>query len=462
MKKYLLLLLLFYCTAAFANTNRDVFAKYFNNYFVDTCSLSGDGIQETLDAVSSNIHSIELSPLYFQRVQMRFSYHKNVVLHQGDSAKKLGEVISTIHEPITFWLDGHYSMEDTAKGQTMTPLLAELEHIKQHPIKTHTILIDDMRQVGTDSFDNITLEQIVAKLKEINPNYSITYERGFVKDDVLVAHIDCSHPPLLSVPEEKKPQLIDFARNEFSQFGEDGIIEKIFEVIGTRSKICIEFGASDGFSLSNTANLWSKDLSWKAILIEIDPKRTQELIHKTAPYNCIPLCKKVGFCKDDSLEFILSEHQIPEEVALLSIDIDGNDIYVLQSLEKLRSRVLICEHNPTFPASLDIVGKADSATGCSIGALKRVAESKGYSLVAVTATNSIFVTNEELEKFAHFETAFEKLVKNQERFLRYVVTDYSGKYQLVASDDYVNAYGLASPMNEKLNGKYTELELPKR
>ncbi len=187
------MLLLFCYNNVFANTNREVFVKYPNKYFVETGSFYGEGIQAALDAGFPNIHSIELSPLYFQRVQMRFAYHKNITLHQGDSAKKLGEVIKTIQEPITFWLDGHYSMEDTAKGETMTPLLAELEQIKQHPIKTHTILIDDMRQVGTDSFDNITLEQIVAKLKEINPNYSITYEPGFITDDVLVAHIDSSH-----------------------------------------------------------------------------------------------------------------------------------------------------------------------------------------------------------------------------------------------------------------------------
>lgn len=40
-------------------------------------------------------------------------------------------------------------------------------------------------------------------------------------------------------------KLSSVVKNVYSQNGEDGIIEKIFEVIGTISRICIEFGAWD-------------------------------------------------------------------------------------------------------------------------------------------------------------------------------------------------------------------------
>lgn len=49
--------------------------------------------------------------------------------------------------------------------------------------------------------------------------------------------------------------LNEFASNVTSQFGEDGIIEKILEVIGDANRWCVEFGASDGVYLSNTYNL---------------------------------------------------------------------------------------------------------------------------------------------------------------------------------------------------------------
>src|SRR5581483_10712642 len=84
----------------------------------------------------------------------------------------------------------------------------------------------------------------------------------------------------ISAKESEKPKLSDFKLNVFSQWGEDGIIQKIFNIIGVKSKICVEFGAADGFYFSNTANLWSKDPSWKAVLIECDPKFFSQLVTK--------------------------------------------------------------------------------------------------------------------------------------------------------------------------------------
>lgn len=53
----------------------------------------------------------------------------------------------------------------------------------------------------------------------------------------------------------KNDGLLDYRRNVTSQCGEDGIIEKIFEMIGARNKWCVEFGAYDGKHLSNSYNL---------------------------------------------------------------------------------------------------------------------------------------------------------------------------------------------------------------
>lgn len=183
------LVALFYSQSIHASTTQKVFEKYPNHYFVETGTWYGDGVQMALNTGFQEVYSIELAPHYYEKAQKRFSNQWNIHLYQGDSAKILGNVIANINESITFWLDGHCSLEDTAKGETMTPLLSELELIKQHPIKTHTILIDDIRQASTSAFDYTTLEQIIAKLKEINPNYSLTFEDGFVKNDVLVAYI---------------------------------------------------------------------------------------------------------------------------------------------------------------------------------------------------------------------------------------------------------------------------------
>ena len=56
-----------------------------------------------------------------------------------------------------------------------------------------------------------------------------------------------------------------FASNVTSQYGEDGMIAKIFEFIGVKNRWCVEFGAWDGKYLSNTWDLinnkgWSRFL----------------------------------------------------------------------------------------------------------------------------------------------------------------------------------------------------------
>ena len=79
----------------------------------------------------------------------------------------------------------------------------------------------------------------------------------------------------------QKKLLYEFAANNYSQFGEDGIIQEIFKVIGTKSKLTVEFGAWDGFLYSNTAALWARDTSWKAVLIEGDPERYEDLVRNT-------------------------------------------------------------------------------------------------------------------------------------------------------------------------------------
>jgi hypothetical protein len=74
------------------------------------------------------------------------------------------------------------------------PLLKELALIGRHRIKTHTILIDDVRLFGTkgpEDWSGVTLDKVIDKLKSINRNYSIHYENGieWAQNDVLVAEI---------------------------------------------------------------------------------------------------------------------------------------------------------------------------------------------------------------------------------------------------------------------------------
>lgn len=106
--------------------------------------------------------------------------------------------------------------------------------------------------------------------------------------------------------------LLEFKRDEYSQTGEDGIIEKILEVLPCNDKWCVEFGAWDGLFLTNTRNLiLSKGFS--AVLIEADKKKFLELQRNYVQQEnrVTPINRFVGFGDNDNLDRILSDTPIP-------------------------------------------------------------------------------------------------------------------------------------------------------
>lgn len=230
----------------------------------------------------------------------------------------------------------------------------------------------------------------------------------------------------------QKPKLADYAYNIYSQFGEDGILEKIFEIIGCTSKVCVEFGASDAFSCSNTARLWQRN-DWKAVLIETDKELFKQCLSNTKGFNCIAIRAHIGYEEHDSLEYILQKHQVNEAIDLLSIDIDGNDCYILASLKHIKPRVIICEYNPTMPTIEDVRGEPNSRLGCSPGALINIGKTLGYQLVSITHTNCIFVRSDLFDLFNNFETAPEKL--RDDVHMKYLVCDYVGNSCIIGKTE---------------------------
>lgn len=171
-------------------TRNDLFRKYINPVFIETGSYTGEGIREAIEANFNKIYSIELSEKYFNMCLEKFNGNQNVHMTKGDSSLVLFDLIKDINENITFWLDAHCSEDDTAKGIYYTPLIQELEQIKKHHINTHTIIIDDLRLwKEEDSKIGFGTNEIIKKIMEINNNYNLIYENGYINNDILVAKI---------------------------------------------------------------------------------------------------------------------------------------------------------------------------------------------------------------------------------------------------------------------------------
>lgn len=160
---------------------------------VETGSYRGDAIQQAVDAGFECIHSIdiELDNLKFCESRFNLLYDpiaaKRIRLHHGDSALILNEIIDVYETPILFWLDSHSQLlEGEPEYPNPFPLLAELEIIAAHPIKTHTIIIDDILHLTHPDVTGWSRRDIEDALSKINPSYKFEYLANPVKNNLLV------------------------------------------------------------------------------------------------------------------------------------------------------------------------------------------------------------------------------------------------------------------------------------
>lgn len=126
------------------------FAEKFNlKVFIETGTYYGEMV-EAMKPYFNQIYSIELSTELYERAKHRFAGDQRITILHGDSGHVLGELLPRLDQPALFWLDGHYSGGETAKGNKETPIYEELTHIFNSHQKGHVIIIDDARLFGTD------------------------------------------------------------------------------------------------------------------------------------------------------------------------------------------------------------------------------------------------------------------------------------------------------------------------
>jgi hypothetical protein len=208
-------------------------------------------------------------------------------------------------------------------------------------------------------------------------------------------------------------RLNQFEYQVFSQNGEDGILSEIFKRIEETNRIFVEIGVGSGLE-NNTTFLLLKD--WKGAWIEGN-RRSVAFIkkHFAAPLYEGRLSVLQEFVSRENAEFLLTKLGIPIAPDLLSIDIDRNTYYVLETILRLfRPRVIVVEYNGLFPPNID--WKVDyspthlwnrtSYFGASLKAYELLGQQFGYSLVGcdLCGINAFLVRADLCEN--KFETPF--------------------------------------------------------
>ena len=220
---------------------------------------------------------------------------------------------------------------------------------------------------------------------------------------------------------------LKFAKNIFSQNGEDGIIKQIFDDLNITDGILVEFGAWDGIYLSNIFNLW-KDGKYQAILIESSREKCDELFSIKQKFKNIEVYNRFvnpSTEHPDSIDNILSESLFDineDNFQLMSIDIDSCDYSVFESIKKYFPKIIVIETNTNYDVNTEYFSDTG---GCSLRSACILAERKGYTLVCHTG-NAFFIRNDLMNKIPKKDFSIENLFVSTDDVSVLQTIDFNG------------------------------------
>ncbi len=198
--------------------------------------------------------------------------------------------------------------------------------------------------------------------------------------------------------------LSDVEYSVFSQWGEDGIIDWLVSQKIQINDYFIEFGTGD-YKESNTRYLLQNN-NWSGSLIEGNKNDYDKIVNWKKRWR-YDINIKNEFITKKNINDLIRGFNPPNNIGLLSIDIDGNDYWILKELDlkELNPSIIVAEYNSLFGDKHKITVPYDenfdrskkSHTnlyfGCSIQALINLCEEKKYFFIGTNKNgcNAFFV-----------------------------------------------------------------------
>lgn len=196
--------------------------------------------------------------------------------------------------------------------------------------------------------------------------------------------------------------LRDYGFRVSSQFGEDGIIQHLVAKVPGISDTFVEIGVED-YSESNTRFLADKD-DWRGLIIDASDDAPAFLRRRAYDVRR-SIDFRRAFVTAENVDDLLSGQ--PEELGLLSIDIDGMDYWVWRALSVVRPAIVVLEYQNTFGPTEEIVVPYDPTFdrlrahpsglywGASLAAFERLGREKGYALLGTSDGPNVFFVRED-------------------------------------------------------------------
>lgn len=193
----------------------------------------------------------------------------------------------------------------------------------------------------------------------------------------------------------------------FSQFGEDGIIQFLVQRVPIDHRVFVEFGVED-YAEANTRFLLVND-AWRGLIIDAGTAHRRFLEESRLIWRTT-IEAATAFIDRDNVNDVIRRGGASGPIGLLSIDIDGNDYWVLEAIECVTPQILVVEYNSLFGPERAVTVPYDAGFvrgekhfsglywGASLAALVRAADRKGLALVAGNraGNNAFFVSRDSL------------------------------------------------------------------
>jgi hypothetical protein len=188
----------------------------------------------------------------------------------------------------------------------------------------------------------------------------------------------------------------------FSQFGDDGLIEGLIEMVDPESRVFVEFGV-ENYRESNTRFLLM-NRNWSGLVMDSSEANISSI--RSEPYFWrFNLKARCAMIDAENINRILAEEGIPGRFGILHIDIDGSDYWVWKAIEGYEPDIVIMEYNSVFGIEKAVTVPYDPAFdrhaahssnlyfGASLLALCDLAVEKGYDFVGcnLAGNNAYFV-----------------------------------------------------------------------
>ena len=201
--------------------------------------------------------------------------------------------------------------------------------------------------------------------------------------------------------EEFLEDLESSKKKNTGQYGEGGILEKLFEdYLKIKPTFCLEFGSGTVSSKRGTANIryLYDEYKCKCVYFDVDKSRIKrsDAKYKEQMY--------IETITASNVNDIFKKYKVPSDLDVLVIDIDGQDYWVWKNLD-YKPKIVLIEFNPSLSSEeLKVMHEDEnhnewrdtrcSYYGASISSMKKLGKQKGYSLVYSTDRNLFFVQKE--------------------------------------------------------------------